>query len=70
MPLEFSWPLFLWQTILFISFIFTTYCLVNILKRKFELKTRIILVLVVLLLPIIGSIIYFIMVRKSPNKLI
>lgn len=66
---DISYGLITWQTIIFISIGLWIYSLIDILKNSFEKNDKIIWVLVVLLLPIIGSILYIVIGRKQKLKL-
>ena len=62
----------LWQTIfLFLILCFVLFpivALISILKNEFDGKEKLIWVLVVLLLPIVGSILYFIIFRPKQKR--
>lgn len=65
---DFSLGLFTWQALMLVSIGFWIYCLIDILKNKFESNDKIIWILVVILLPILGSILYlFIGKNKKLN---
>ncbi len=66
---DFSLGLFIWQTLILISIGLWIYCLIDILKNKFEQNEKIIWILVVLLLPILGSILYMFIGKKKKLKL-
>ncbi len=55
---DFSLELFTWQALILISIGLWIYCLIDILKNKFEKNDKTIWILVVLLLPFLGSILY------------
>jgi hypothetical protein len=55
---EFSTGLFILQISLLVSILLWIYCLINILKYKFENNDKLIWILVVIFLPILGSILY------------
>lgn len=55
---DFSLGLFIWQALLLVFTGLLIYCLIDILKNKFEQNDKIIWILVVILLPILGSILY------------
>jgi hypothetical protein len=65
---DFSLGLFTWQTLILISIGLWIYCLIDILKNKFEKNDKTIWILVVLLLPFLGSILYLCIGNKK-NKL-
>ena len=66
---DFSFGLFIWQTLILIAIGLWIYCLIDILKSKFEQNDKIIWVLVVILLPILGSLLYLIIGRNKKVKL-
>ena len=55
---DFSLGLFLWQTLLIISIGLWIFCLINILRNQFQKNDKVIWTLVVILLPILGSLLY------------
>jgi hypothetical protein len=57
--------LIFWATILLFSFIFPIMCLVNILKHEFKNNDKLIWTLVVILIPLIGSFLYFFIGKKA-----
>jgi len=64
-----SYGLITWQIIMFISILLWIYSLIDILKNSFEKNDKIIWALVVLLVPILGSILYILIGRKRKLKL-
>lgn len=66
---DFPLGLFIWQALLLVSIALWIYCLIDILKNKFEQNDKIIWVLVVLLLPILGSILYLFIGKNKKLKL-
>jgi len=64
-----SYGLITWQIIMFISILLWIYSLIDILKNSFEKNDKIIWALVVLLIPILGSILYILIGRKRKLKL-
>jgi len=64
-----SYGLITWQIIMFISIVLWIYSLIDILKNSFEKNDKIIWALVVLLVPILGSILYILIGRKRKLKL-
>ncbi len=66
---DFSFGLFTWQTLLLFSIGLFIYCLIDILKNKFEQNDKIIWILVVLLLPLLGSILYLFIGKNKKLKL-
>ncbi|MBD0726177.1 hypothetical protein B6A10_13435 [Flavobacterium sp. L1I52] len=55
---DFSIGLMFWQIIIFLSLGLWIYCLIDILKNKFLHNDKLIWILVVLLVPFIGSLLY------------
>lgn len=66
---DFSLWLFIWQALLLVSIGLWIYCLIDVLKNKFEKNDKIIWVLVVILLPILGSILYLFIGKSKKLKL-
>ncbi|WNH12971.1 PLDc N-terminal domain-containing protein [Thalassobellus suaedae] len=66
---DFSLGLFIWQALLLVSIGLWIYCLIDVLKNKFEKNDKIIWVLVVILLPILGSILYLFIGKSKKLKL-
>ena len=66
---EFSLGLFTWQAIIIVSVLLWIYCLQDILKNKFEQNDKLIWVLVVIFLPILGSILYLSIGRNKKIKI-
>ena len=66
---DFSLGLFIWQTIILISIGLWIYCLIDILKNKFSQNDKLIWILVVLLLPFLGSILYLSIGKNKKLKL-
>ncbi|WNH07658.1 PLDc N-terminal domain-containing protein [Thalassobellus suaedae] len=66
---DFSLWLFIWQALLLVSIGLWIYCLIEVLKNKFEKNDKIIWVLVVILLPILGSILYLFIGKSKKLKL-
>ena len=66
---DFSLGLFLLQALLPISIGLWIYCLIDILNNKFKQNDKIVWVLVVLLLPILGSILYLFIGKNKKIKL-
>ena len=55
---DFSLALFIWQAFIFLTLGFWLFCLIDILRNKFEQNDKMVWVIVVLLLPILGSLLY------------
>lgn len=55
---DFSSELFTWQTLILISIGLWIYCLIDILKNTFKKNDKTIWILVALLLPFLGPILY------------
>ena len=66
---DFSLGLFIWQTLILISIGLWIYCLIDILKNKFSQNDKLIWILVVLLLPFLGSILYLSIGKNKKLKL-
>ena len=66
---DFSFGLFIWQSLILVSIGLWIYCLIDILKNKFERNDKIIWILVVILLPILGSILYLFIRKNKKIKL-
>lgn len=65
---EFSWGVFTWQMIIICSIIFMVYCLRHISKHKFNNNNKIYWVLVVIFLPVVGSILYLFFGKKNHKE--
>ena len=61
---DFSFGLFIWQFLILLAIGLWVYCLIYILKNKFEKNDKIVWVLVVILLPIFGSLLYLLIVER------
>lgn len=66
---DFSMGLFIWQTLIFVAIGLWIYCLIDILKSKFEPNDKLIWLLVVILLPLLGSLLYLLLGRNKKVKL-
>jgi hypothetical protein len=66
---DFAFGLFIWQSLILFSIGLWIYCLIDILKNKFEQNDKIIWILVVILLPILGSILYLFIGKNKKLKL-
>ena len=66
---DFSIGLFTWQAIMLVSIFLWFFCLVDILKNKFEQNDKLIWVLVVIFIPILGSILYLFIGRNKKIKI-
>ncbi|WP_224490908.1 PLDc N-terminal domain-containing protein [Robertkochia flava] len=64
----FSWGLFAWQLILLTSFFLWVYCLANVLKAPLGKSDKMRWTLVVLLLPLLGSVLYIFMGRNNKSN--
>ncbi|PQJ75518.1 PLDc N-terminal domain-containing protein [Polaribacter gangjinensis] len=62
---DFSYSLVFWNAILLISIVFWIYALLNLLKSKLEKDDKIIWLLVILFIPIIGSLYYVFIGKKE-----
>ncbi|MBJ2173141.1 PLDc_N domain-containing protein [Aureibaculum sp. A20] len=65
----FDWKLVFWQLFVLISFAFWFFAIFDILKSSFKKNDKIVWILVVLFLPILGTIFYFIVGRNQKLEL-
>lgn len=65
---DFSLGLMLWQIFTLISIGLFIYSLIDILKSSFENNNKLIWILVVLFVPILGSILYLFIGKKQKIK--
>ena len=61
--------LFIWQGLILLSIGLWIYCLIDILRNKFTQNDKIIWVLVVIFIPIIGSLLYLFIGKNQKLKL-
>lgn len=66
---DFSLGFFVWQALILVSIVLWIYCLIDILKNKFEQNDKIVWVLVVIFLPILGFILYLFIGKNKKLKL-
>ncbi len=66
---DFSFGLLIWQFLILVAIGLWIYCLIDILKSKFEQNDKIVWVLVVIFLPILGSLLYLVIGRNKKVKL-
>jgi hypothetical protein len=66
---EFSLGLFIWQALLLISIGLWIFCLIDILRNQFQKNDKVIWTLVVILLPILGSLLYLFIGKNKKLKL-
>ncbi|MBW1294054.1 PLDc N-terminal domain-containing protein [Aquimarina litoralis] len=66
---DFSIGLFIWQLIILLSIGLWIYCLIDILRNRFENNHKLIWILVVIFIPLIGSIFYLFIGKKKRLKL-
>jgi hypothetical protein len=66
---DISYGLLIWQSIILISIGLWIYSLIDILKNSFEKNDKIVWILVVVLVPLLGSILYIFIGRKRKLKL-
>lgn len=66
---DFSIGLFIWQALLLISIGLWIYCLIDILKNKFAQNDKLIWVLVVIFIPLLGSLLYLFIGKNKKIKL-
>ncbi|WP_322550930.1 PLD nuclease N-terminal domain-containing protein [Flavobacterium psychraquaticum] len=62
---EFSVGLFVWQFLMLLTFGLWVFCLIDILKSNFEGNDKLIWTLVILFLPVLGALLYFVIGRKK-----
>lgn len=55
---DISYSLYIWQAFIFLTIVLLLFCLIDILRNKFEQNDKMVWVLVVILLPILGSLLY------------
>ncbi|MCC7521369.1 MAG: PLDc_N domain-containing protein [Flavobacteriaceae bacterium] len=55
---DISYSLYIWQAFIFLTIGLLLFCLIDILRNKFEQNDKMVWVLVVILLPILGSLLY------------
>ncbi len=66
---DFSFGLLTWQLLILVGIGLWIYCLIDILKSKFDQNDKLIWVLVVVLLPILGSFLYLLIGENKKVKL-
>ena len=66
---DFSIGLFIWQALILLSIGLWIYCLIDILKNKFTQNDKLIWILVVILIPFIGSLLYLFIGKNKKLKL-
>ena len=66
---DFSLALFIWQILLLLSIILWIYCLIDILKNTFIKNDKIVWIIVVIFVPIIGSILYLLIGKNRKLKI-
>ncbi|MES2239513.1 MAG: PLD nuclease N-terminal domain-containing protein [Bacteroidota bacterium] len=66
---DFSYGLLIWQIILLLSVIFWVYSLIDILRNSFRKNDKLIWILIVLFVPILGSVLYLSIGKKQKIKL-
>lgn len=64
-----SYILFFWQILVIISFILLIYSLIDLLKSTFKKNDKLIWLIVLILIPFIGSLLYLNIGRKQKNVL-
>ncbi len=62
---EFSWTVFVWQMLILASLIMWIYCLTNLIKSDCQGKDKIVWLLVIIFLPLVGSVLYLIFVKRN-----
>ncbi|WP_452230547.1 MULTISPECIES: PLDc N-terminal domain-containing protein [unclassified Lacinutrix] len=66
---DFSLGLFIWQALLFISIGLWLFCIRDILRNQFQKNDKITWTLVVIFLPILGSILYLFIGKSKKIKI-
>lgn len=66
---DFSIGLFIWQALLLLSIGLWINCLIDILKNKFAQNDKLIWVLVVIFIPLLGSLLYLFIGKNKKIKL-
>jgi len=66
---EFSLGLFTWQALLLISIGLWIFCLIDILRNQFQKNDKVIWILVIILIPILGSLLYLFIGKSKKLKL-
>ncbi|WP_336068572.1 PLDc N-terminal domain-containing protein [Mesoflavibacter sp. CH_XMU1404-2] len=66
---DFSIGLFIWQAFILLSIGLWIYCLIDIFKNKFAQNDKLIWILLVLLIPFIGSLLYLSIGKNKKLKL-
>ena len=62
---SFSFGLMIWQIILFVSFFFWLFCVIDVLRNSFNGNDKLVWILVLLFVPILGPFLYFFIGRKK-----
>ena len=62
---SFSFGLMIWQIILFVSFFFWLFCVIDVLRNSFNSNDKLVWILVLLFVPILGPFLYFFIGRKK-----
>ncbi|HLS29516.1 MAG TPA: PLD nuclease N-terminal domain-containing protein [Flavobacteriaceae bacterium] len=55
---DFSWPIFGFQFLLLAAIGLWIYCLIDVLRNDFQQNDKLIWALVIILLPVVGSVLY------------
>jgi hypothetical protein len=62
---DFSYNLLIWNTVLLVSIVLWMYAITNLLKSSFEKDDKLIWLLVIIFIPIIGSLFYVFIGKKE-----
>lgn len=62
---DFSYNLLIWNTFFLVSIAFWMYAITNLLKSSFEKDDKLIWLLVIIFIPIIGSLFYVFIGKKE-----
>lgn len=62
---DFSYSLLIWNTVLLVSIALWMYAITNLLKSSFEKDDKLIWLLVIIFIPIIGSLFYVFIGKKE-----
>lgn len=66
---DFSIGLLIWQAVILISIGLWIFCLIDVLRNKFDQNDKVIWLLVVVLIPFLGSLLYLFIGRNKQLKL-
>ncbi|WP_026838864.1 PLDc N-terminal domain-containing protein [Gillisia sp. JM1] len=66
---DFSFGIFIWQALILISIALWIYCLIDVLRNKFEQNDKIMWILIVIFLPLLGSFLYLLIGKNKKIRL-